>query len=88
MKACNNCKEKKPSEAFYKLRSNVDYLYTGKTWLSNDCKKCKNKMDHQRVLAKRLEQGMPVVNCSNCDMLMMKMRTRKICLTCFRESLK
>ena len=82
MKVCRSCRTPKPDEGFYNLRSN----YSHKTWLSNDCRKCKNVMDHQRVLAKDLELGKPVINCNSCGILMRKMATRKVCLQCIGES--
>ena len=81
MKACRSCNTPKPDDGFYTLRSN----FSDKTWLSNDCRKCKNVFDHQRALTKKLDAGELIVNCDDCGLLMRKMATRKVCLQCIGE---
>ena len=84
MKACRSCHTDKAADEFYKLRANK-YHNSGKTWLSNDCRKCKNVQDHQRALTKKLASGELIVNCDDCGLLMRKMATRKVCLQCIGE---
>ena len=73
-KKCADCLENKPIESFY--------LWMGK-YRRNSCNPCKNVQDHQRILTKKLAAGdRSIVNCENCDLLMRKITTRKICLTC------
>lgn len=84
MKTCNNCKETKEDDSFYTHACSFSY----KTWKSNDCKKCKNKMDHERDLSKQLAAGANnIVNCSGCDRLMKKKANRDTCFECNRKEI-
>jgi len=74
VKTCSDCFKVKPVDDFY--------LWKGK-YRRNACNPCKNTQDHQRILSKKLAAGdRSIVNCENCDLLMRKITTRKICLKC------